>query len=297
MQFRVRAKVAMNLSQDRQGYIGDLTIKTLSELKDLLDKKEKLLANRSLLQKLPDKGKKVHEFVQKVKELIEKKSLESALESGNNQRLNMVHQSLPVIESVESVNTTITDQMASRDIHIDNKSSKETKMQQNLKSSDTLSDDLQKLSLGTEMKHLQTGQTSVNAYEKIIQRDNESLNKEASKFMPHRTLKSKDHHHPVPDDTLPTKMESHRFEESAVHPPQYKHQKSKLISLNESIHLIEEHQKRNEELAIERATKRLMSQSTVKMEMYNPSSIDMNYREQEGHAQVDLDSDDDSDDD
>ncbi|XP_068168586.1 putative leucine-rich repeat-containing protein DDB_G0290503 [Antennarius striatus] len=51
---------------ERQGEVGNLGEKSHEELRELLQRQEKILNNRRLVQTLPDKGKKIKEFVEKV---------------------------------------------------------------------------------------------------------------------------------------------------------------------------------------------------------------------------------------
>ncbi|KAJ8340464.1 hypothetical protein SKAU_G00350970 [Synaphobranchus kaupii] len=48
------------------GYIGDLESKSKDELFDILQRQEKLLSNKRFIQSLPDKGRKISDFVQRV---------------------------------------------------------------------------------------------------------------------------------------------------------------------------------------------------------------------------------------
>ncbi|XP_035014318.2 protein GRINL1A [Hippoglossus stenolepis] len=56
---------------ERQGQVGDLTQKRREELQDLLLRQEKILSNQKLLRSLPDKGKRISEFAEKVRLAIE----------------------------------------------------------------------------------------------------------------------------------------------------------------------------------------------------------------------------------
>lgn len=50
----------------RQGEVGDLRNKSKDELLEILSRQEKILSNKRFIQTLPDKGKKIAEFVEKV---------------------------------------------------------------------------------------------------------------------------------------------------------------------------------------------------------------------------------------
>ncbi|XP_067827239.1 myosin heavy chain, striated muscle-like [Heptranchias perlo] len=55
---------------DRQGIVGDLHKKSRGELVELLRRQMKLLANTKFIQSLPDKGKRITEFIQKLEAAI-----------------------------------------------------------------------------------------------------------------------------------------------------------------------------------------------------------------------------------
>ncbi|CAN9507058.1 unnamed protein product [Ophioblennius macclurei] len=55
-----------------QGQVGDLGQQSAQELRELLIRQEKILSNRRLLQTLPDKGKKIKEFADKVRLAVER---------------------------------------------------------------------------------------------------------------------------------------------------------------------------------------------------------------------------------
>lgn len=56
---------------ERQGQVGDLTKHSKEELQDLLLRQEKILSNTRLLQTLPDKGRKLQEFKEKIQQALE----------------------------------------------------------------------------------------------------------------------------------------------------------------------------------------------------------------------------------
>ncbi|KAK2854060.1 hypothetical protein Q5P01_006721 [Channa striata] len=56
---------------ERQGQVGDLRKRSKEELRDLLLRQERILSNTRLVQTLPDKGKKIAEFAEKVRLAIQ----------------------------------------------------------------------------------------------------------------------------------------------------------------------------------------------------------------------------------
>ncbi|XP_039983087.1 protein GRINL1A [Xiphias gladius] len=66
---------------ERQGQVGDLRNQSREELQELLLRQEKILSNTKLLQTLPDKGKKISEFAEKVRLAIEHNNEEERRQS------------------------------------------------------------------------------------------------------------------------------------------------------------------------------------------------------------------------
>eukprot|EP00062_Callorhinchus_milii_P002305 gi/632939157/ref/XP_007907946.1/ PREDICTED: myocardial zonula adherens protein-like [Callorhinchus milii] len=68
---RLRAALTREtMSSERQGFLGDLHRKDKAELLELLRRQNKLLENKSLIQTLPDKGKRIIESAEKLESLI-----------------------------------------------------------------------------------------------------------------------------------------------------------------------------------------------------------------------------------
>ncbi|KAB5525993.1 hypothetical protein PHYPO_G00146580 [Pangasianodon hypophthalmus] len=61
---------------ERQGLIGDLESRSKEQLGEILARQEKLLHNKRFIQTLPDKGKKISEFVEKVRHALANKEEE-----------------------------------------------------------------------------------------------------------------------------------------------------------------------------------------------------------------------------
>lgn len=66
---------------ERQGQVGDLRHQSREELQELLLRQEKILSNKRFLQTLPDKGKKIQEFADKLRLAIEHHSEEESRQS------------------------------------------------------------------------------------------------------------------------------------------------------------------------------------------------------------------------
>ncbi|XP_062566268.1 DNA-directed RNA polymerase II subunit GRINL1A-like [Saccostrea cucullata] len=61
------------MDTDKQGYIGNLEDKSVPELQELLTRQENILRKRKFVSNLPDKGRKITQFREKLIELISEK--------------------------------------------------------------------------------------------------------------------------------------------------------------------------------------------------------------------------------
>ncbi|XP_041842599.1 protein GRINL1A [Melanotaenia boesemani] len=66
---------------ERQGQVGDLRNQSKEELQELLLRQEKILSNKRLLGTLPDKGRKIQDFADKVRLAIDQHSEEEKRQS------------------------------------------------------------------------------------------------------------------------------------------------------------------------------------------------------------------------
>ncbi|KAF7989578.1 hypothetical protein HCN44_008252 [Aphidius gifuensis] len=67
------------MKKESQGYIDNLKNKNKTELQDLLERQNKLLANTFFIKKLPDKGERIKKFKDKlIEELSERNDIDNA---------------------------------------------------------------------------------------------------------------------------------------------------------------------------------------------------------------------------
>ncbi|XP_014835985.1 PREDICTED: protein GRINL1A [Poecilia mexicana] len=103
---------------ERQGQVGDLRSHSLEELQELLLRQEKILSNKRFLQTLPDNGKKIQDFAEKVRLAIEecseekrRQSLMSAaraeLQSKYHQAFSYQHHAAPFTPAASRLNEEI----------------------------------------------------------------------------------------------------------------------------------------------------------------------------------------------
>lgn len=260
----------MNLPEDRQGHLSDLRSKSLSELRELIERQEKILSRRKFLQTLPDKGEKCTKFVEYLRNLISEKTpvqtsvsskdVDGCKDSADNSGYLKEHKE-------KLISLALLTNVKEREFdHLD------------------IASRLLNLSLG-KPKCDNTGiDPTKNAYERVVRKTESYSHPE--KFMPNRTLRPKNH-------SLHLKQPSTKiFEESSVRHPEYKFKECKMISVDESLRLIDEFRTKNEKLIAEHAAQRLADQAVPKMMVY-PSHGDMRYRETQVSEQADSDDDED----
>ncbi|KAH9492748.1 hypothetical protein Btru_026238 [Bulinus truncatus] len=297
----------MNLTPDRQGYLGDIMTKSVSQLHELLDRQKKLLANSKFVERLPDKGEKNKKFVEYVQELIEDRVQATFVEKSENLTLNSDIAQIALYENQKgesSQNTLLTNANSSKNTGpiLENNSasighskdfSECDDVVDNIIKDECLAENydivlnLEQMTLGSNLDgELKTPNTHLNSYERIVKKTETQPKK--TKFLPNRSLK----HSEIPKLCEQKKENSSQQEESAVKPPHYKFQEAKIISIEESVELIKTQRTKNELLAAEWAAKRLAEQLAPKMSAYLPSHIDMEYRDTAVTREDEKDSDD-----
>ncbi|XP_059154190.1 DNA-directed RNA polymerase II subunit GRINL1A-like isoform X2 [Physella acuta] len=298
----------MNLTPDRQGYLGDLMKKTVPELQELLDRLNKILSKRHFLESLPDKGEKTRKSVEHIKQVIDLKQRNS---SQKNRLLEPVVECKGYVPFDLKVNKDHTESCMEAKLPILDFYNEEKENHADIEKVENLisklhddklitsgnfdlTTNLQNLSLGGDNVKKPNPAQHVNNYEKIIRKTDVMPAK--PKFLPNRTLKS--HEIPPPPSSYTHKVtKTVHKEESAATPPDYKYKETKLISVEESVILIEEQRAKNEVLAAEWAAKRLADQLLPKMTSYMPSKVDMQEtREMQLHEEKDSDDDSDNED-
>ncbi|BFZ01513.1 hypothetical protein BsWGS_04551 [Bradybaena similaris] len=295
----------MNLTPDRQGYLGELKDRTTAELKELLERQEKILSKRTFLEKLPDKGEKTKAFAVYLKQLIQERSI-GLPSSTVFAECGMGHFSnvFPRTISVKSDNHYFSDKDQPDPAVQNNAINDQSPTTENregssdnsiVDGSSNLVLSLEKMSIGGSSNQVKQPDTEhyINSYERVIKQAESKSTHRKQKFLPNRTLLHDTiPPSPYPHDTAAKKPE--REEESAAHPPCYKFQKSQLIPIEESVKLIEQQKALNEELTTQRVARKLADQLLPKMDIYSPASADMQYRET-GDADQDSDDEDDND--
>lgn len=97
---RVPGEIPPPSKKESQGYIEDLGKKQKFELEELLERQNKILANKTFITKLPDKGQKIKEFREKIlKEIEHKNEVEQAADLLS--RLNLASEGKAAMNELE----------------------------------------------------------------------------------------------------------------------------------------------------------------------------------------------------
>ncbi|KAL5005062.1 hypothetical protein ScPMuIL_018518 [Solemya velum] len=78
--FDARTFSVMNQRKEKQGFIGNLENKTVLELKDMLHRQNNILKKRKFLKTLPDCGRKVYEFAEKLRDILVARGVAATVE-------------------------------------------------------------------------------------------------------------------------------------------------------------------------------------------------------------------------
>ncbi|XP_067667192.1 DNA-directed RNA polymerase II subunit GRINL1A-like [Haliotis asinina] len=305
---------SMSIPSEKQGQLGDLTKKTLPELRELLDRQDKLLKKEKFLQSLPDKGVKVKMFAETLRTLITQREevnqaaaklegvkisdlVQKPTISTHNDKKEQTFETIQVhqkgnISKTEADLREVSVTQKNIDLKGNNSSAVDV--------SDRLSEVLEQVTISTDQPVSGKEDVYVNSYERVIKKANEQTPHKKT-FKPNSTLKiSKVEDLPevykfrskqanLKDSTTLAGTESKTAgsmdfsdpkpkEESAVVLPDYKHDKSVLISVEESLQLVTQQREQHAELMMRQATERLAGRLHIRLDDYNPEGTNMNYR-------------------
>ncbi|XP_041370755.1 DNA-directed RNA polymerase II subunit GRINL1A-like [Gigantopelta aegis] len=314
-------------AREKQGYLGNLDEKTLPELKELLQRQQKILLKTQFVANLPDKGEKIKKFIQKLTHLINQRT-ESSNIAPSTQPVAVVKPS--AFESLRD-KSTITPHTADGHACVE-------KEQDMMDIADDLSREFERIAVSTEHAGKENHNsnesgTYVNSYKRVIlkadQREKRTVFKPSStlkisdinKLPDHYKCKSRfkqqqenqmqtesssavdtfekyssvvfPHHRYVvrmdmnSTDGQTNPAQSRVADESAVNLPHYQFNSTKMISIEESIKLVDEQRKKQEEIQTRHAADRLAAQLHIKMDNYNPEGTDMKYRKEDSNTDSD----------
>ncbi|XP_050402835.1 uncharacterized protein LOC126819062 [Patella vulgata] len=212
----------MPLAEERQGYLGKLEDKTISELKDLLYLQEQLLSKQSFLKKLPDKGVKVKQFADILERLIHEKTAIEKSQSIHSSHIDKSSSDIINLTSAFSLkqNGDLSDKVTlapfsqshikdsnndnllrslinpaafhggDHKIIIDEReiNSSVKNVEQNMEVEDMLSDSFQKVKVSDSVEPTRTFDNSKNCYELVIKRAEQRPKTQKEPFKPNSSL-------------------------------------------------------------------------------------------------------------
>lgn len=309
------------------GHVGNLGKKTLSELKDLLARQQKLLLKKNFLNSLPDKGFKIIQFVETLERTINSREksqkmctkTDSAMKTEASMIIKDGHKGASRFKKERDKAKLKEEIGKNNDTEAEKIPITDSVSDQTAFTGDVLEHSFQTLTVADEADEEGniTGNKPVHQYQLAEERarHNAEVLKEPlklnsflrvstvqelpPKFVPPKPI----HHHngtKMETDSIsehsPTAVHHRVIEDTAATPPTYKYEKTKQISLEESLSLQNSQKVRQDELQAELAVERLAERLHIKLEPYNPEGVDMSYRVSHGSGQANIiDSDDDDD--
>lgn len=284
---------------ERQGQVGDLTKYRKEELKDLLLRQEKILLNKRLLHTLPDKGRKLLEFRDKIQEALEhheeaerKQKLVSAarteFQSKYHKAFTLQQHHIHSSSAADKDSPAVVQILPDASLNSDHTPETE------------LAEALERVTLNKESLDLKTTENyfvkppSVPHYLSVIEKTEKIPSTRKSKFKTNQL--------PCKDDVSPSGSSSpsqssgtssplsaqaqrerdkrHLDDITAAKLPPLHHSPAQLLSLEESALLLKEQTKKQQELQAKMAAQKLSEGMRISMGSYTPDGGPMaTYRE------------------
>ncbi|XP_076245442.1 RNA polymerase II subunit M [Calliopsis andreniformis] len=255
--------------KESQGYVEDLGRKQKFELEELLERQNKILANKSFISKLPDKGAKIKAFRDRIeKELQHKNEVEKA--ANLLSRLNLASEGKAAMNELEWTGKYSETKSTVKVVELD---------------SDDEEDPLKILAQPTgsgihkkKIIHLPPEESLIKAEDLAeiesfkeeeptdvehvkyivdkVEKSTDEENKKREPFKPYKTTKSNVH-----DPEKEKYRKQHKnWEVTAATPPLIVHGAVKVINLNESLKLQKEQAEKLQEIQAKHAAERLAEQ-------------------------------------
>lgn len=292
---------------ERQGKVGDLTKHSKEELQDLLLRQERILSNKRLLQTLPDKGRKLLEFREKIQQALEdhekaerKQRLVSAakteFQSKYKQAFTMQHRSVHNTSAAGDFtqkNKDSPDESAGTVIH-------ETSLNSDHTQETELVDALDRVKLGKGSLDNKTTDNyfaktpSVPHYISVIEKPEQNPSSRKSKFKTNQlpckvdiSPSGSSSPNQSSETSSPLSAQARRERDrrflddiTAAKLPPLHHSPAQLLSLEESAILLREQTKKQQELQAKLAAQKLSEGLKISMGSYTPDGGPMTaYRE------------------
>lgn len=249
-----------------QGYIDSLEKKQKFQLEELLERQNKILANKKFLSKLPDKGEKIKSFRDEIlKEIEHRNEVEKA--ANLLSRLNIASEGKTAVTKLEWTGkfTDKNDDETSNVVELDSDNEDPLRILAQPTGSGVhkkkivhiASESLIKPEDIAEIESFKTDSSNVEHVKYIIDKvENTEEVKKPKSFKPYKTTKS-DVHDPAKEKQrkLPK-----NWEVTAATPPLIVHGAAKVLSLTESLQLQKEQTEKFYKIQAKHAIERLTNQ-------------------------------------
>ncbi|XP_013382131.1 DNA-directed RNA polymerase II subunit GRINL1A-like [Lingula anatina] len=247
---------------EKQGYLGDLMQKPMAQLKELLDRQNKILQNKKLISSLPDKGKKISDLADRLRRAIKEKEKVDTT-SALFQKMQLESDD----EDQVSFYRKIINKSDKRKEETDDRLAPKVDVLQNC----DISKDTGSVSTGNICdKSRENKDTMHGSLDSASVTDTSRRNAEKMDVM--RNAEKTD----LTGDTKTEKAiksKGKRYspeEESALFPPKAKYECAKMLSVEDSCKLQEEQNKRVQEIQVQHIAARLAQRLNIKMEPHLP---------------------------
>ncbi|RVE74595.1 hypothetical protein OJAV_G00023160 [Oryzias javanicus] len=280
-----------------QGKVGDLRNQSKEELRELLLKQEKILSNRRLLQTLPDRGKKVQDFAEKLRFAIEQRIEEERRRDQNQKRegedsrerestakntISGKQQDTSAAEHSHKSEDTDESELVEGLDRVQLSKSSTDKSKGQLKSRATtnyfLSKETQKKPHFVTV--LDKGQSSSHAVEQKFKTNQLPNRNDVPPSESSPTGRSSGDALPLSAQARKEQDRKHLDDVTAAKLPPLRHNPAQLLTLEESAALLVEHTKIQQELRAKVAAQKLSEREQISMGVYTPDGGVMSaYRE------------------
>ncbi|XP_012225703.1 DNA-directed RNA polymerase II subunit GRINL1A [Linepithema humile] len=264
---RIPGDILPPSKKESQGYINDLGKKQKFELEELLERQNKILANKKFISNLPDKGEKIINFYNKILEELEHKN---EMERAANllSQLNIASEGKAAMSKLEwtgKYDDKNEESITKIELDSDDEDNPLKILAQPTGSGVhkkkiihlAPEESLIKPEDITEIESFKTSPLDVEHVKYIVDKVEkaEEINKKEP-FRPYKTTKS-DVHNPMKEK----QRKLHKnWEVTAATPPLIVHGAAKVLSLNESLKLQKEQSEKLQEIQAKHAVERLASQ-------------------------------------
>ncbi|XP_046964502.1 uncharacterized protein LOC124533339 [Vanessa cardui] len=242
------------------GKIENLSKKSISELLDLRDRQLKLLNNKAFIGKLADKGAKIRVLYEKIEiELKSKEDEEQTCRLFNNMKIDSIDK-----ESVADVEWEGKIQR-NQNTYLDSDDDSEPEDVLQILSQSTSQE--KKVKVLQPDKPLITAEDLISIGEipivkKIVEKTELNIKpKLTGQFKPYKTTISDVHN---PEKEMCRKRNKF-WEVTAATPPPSIHGPAKILNLEESLKLQQEHNKHLKEIEAQHAAEKLLARANIKM--------------------------------